>query len=453
MDPSSEKRSAIDTLIAPRDSARAGFPGNASRGGGEGMDRKRDPKRWTSKRIGMIVGAIALLALIIWGISNSTGGRKLNVDRDRLTMSEVRFEPFQEMVPGTGNVEPRTTVFLDAVEGGRIEEIFVLEGENVEQGQPILRLSNPTLQLQLLQTETQRIEQRNRLEDTRFQVDQANLRTQQDITNMDYNIRRLQREFDRYEALHGRKMISDAEFERVQDEYDYWQRRRDLTIRSYRQDSLRQRIQIDQMEAAVQRMDQNFQLINQRLDNLTLRAPVDGQLSQLNAELGELKNSGFRFGQIDVMDGFKIRAGIDEFHISRVQRGQRAITTPIAGQEYEMVVRRVYPEVVNSRFEIDLYFDEQVPPTIRRGQTIRFRIAMSDPADAVVISQGGFFQATGGNWIYVVSEDGTSAEKRAIRLGRKNLDVYEVVEGLEPGEQVVTSSYDTFHEADRLIFR
>lgn len=417
------------------------------------MDRKIEKKTWTPKRIGMVVGAVAFIALIAWGVSTTTGGRKLNVDLERLTISEVTFEPFQEMIPGTGNVEPRTTIYLDAADGGRIEEIFILEGEEVEEGQPILRLSNPTLQLSLLQTETQRIEQRNRLEDTRFQVDQANLRTQQDITNMDYNIRRLQREHDRNQALFERQLISEAEFERVRDEYDYWQRRRDLTIRSYRQDSLRQRIQIDQMEDAVQRMDANFAIINQRLDNLTLRAPVAGQLSQLNAELGEQKNPGFRFGQIDVLDGFKVNAGIDEFHISRVQRGQRAITNPIAGQEYEMVVRRVYPEVQNSRFEIDLDFVDQAPPTIRRGQTIRFRIEMSDPADAVVVPQGGFFQTTGGNWIYVVDESGDFAEKRAIRLGRKNLDVYEVTEGLQPGERVVTSSYDTFNEADRLVFR
>jgi HlyD family secretion protein len=451
------KRSSIDTLLAPRGSSTARGGDNSSerhsRGGGEGMDRRIEKKTWTPKRIAMIIAGVAFLALIAWGISSTSGGRKLNVDLERLTISDVTFIPFQEMIPGTGNVEPRTTVFLDAVEGGRIEEIFVLEGETVSKDQPILRLSNPTLQLQLLQTETQRIEQRNRLEDTRFQVDQANLRTQQDITNMDYNIRRLQREYERNEALHQRQLISDAEFERIKDEYDYWQRRRDLTIRSYRQDSLRQRIQIDQMEAAVQRMDQNFEIINERLENLTLKAPVDGQLSQLNAELGELKNAGFRFGQIDVLDGVKVRAGIDEFHITRVKRGQRAITNPIGGQEYEMVVRRVYPQVLNSRFEIDLDFVGEAPASIRRGQTVRFRLEMSDPADAVVVPQGGFFQTTGGNWIYVVDASGEYAEKRAIRLGRKNLDVYEVLEGLQPGERVVTSSYDTFNEADRLVFR
>ena len=200
-------------------------------------------------------------------------------------------------------------------------------------------------------------------------------------------------------------------------------------------------------------MDENFVFVDQRLENLTLRAPVSGRLSQLNAELGQLKTSGFRFGQIDVLDGVKVKAAIDEFHITRVKRGQRVITNNIGGQEYEMIVRRVYPEVIARRFEIDLDFVGLETPSIRRGQTVRFRLEMSDPSDAIVIPQGGFFQTTGGNWIYVVDESGEFAEKRAIRLGRKNPDVYEVLEGLEPGEMVVISSYDTFNEADRLVFK
>ncbi len=454
-EPATGQKSSIETLLSPRGSSTGGSSPSdgGSRGGGEGMDRKIQKKTWTPKRIGMIAAVVAFIALVGWGLSTTTGGRKLNVDLERLTISEVAFEPFQEMVPSSGNVEPRLTVFLDAVEGGKIEEIFVLEGEIVEAGTPILRLSNPTLQLNLLQTETQRIEQNNRLEDTRFRVDQANLSMRQQLTDMDYNIKRLKRDHDRNSALYERQLVSAAVFEATRDEYDYWTRRRDLTLRSYRADSLRQRIQIDQMEEAVSRMDENFVLINQRLDNLTLRAPRAGQLSQLNAELGELKNSGFRFGQIDILDGVKVRAGIDEFHISRVKRGQRVITNPIAGQEYEMVVRRVYPEVILSRFEVDLVFVGEEPPTIRRGQTVRFRLEMSDPADAVVVPLGGFFQTTGGNWIYVVDASGEFAEKRPIRLGRKNPDVYEVLEGLQPGESVVTSSYDTFNEADRLVFK
>ncbi len=441
--------------MAPRGATGAGSPpsGSQSRGGGEGMDRKLEQKSWIRKNMAMIAGGFVLIALLAWGWSGTTGGRKLNVELERLTLSEATFGPFQEMIPGTGNVEPRTTVFLDAVEGGRIEEIFVLEGELVERGQPILRLSNPQLQLSILDTETRRIEQNNRLEDTRFRVDQNNLNMQQQLTDMDYNIRRLRRENDRNTALFERQLISAAEFERTRDEYEYWVRRRDLTLRGYRADSIRQRIQIDQMEDAVRRMDENFVFVDQRLENLTLRAPFSGRLSQLNAELGELKTSGFRFGQIDILDGVKVKAAIDEFHITRVKSGQRVITNNIGGQEYEMIVRRVYPEVIASRFEIDLDFVGNEPPSIRRGQTVRFRLEMSDPSDAIVIPQGGFFQTTGGNWIYVVDESGEFAERRAIRLGRKNPDVYEVLEGLEPGETVVTSSYDTFNEADRLVFK
>ncbi len=446
------KRSSIDTLLSPRGSGPAGASSPKGMGGGEGMDRQIDKKTWTNARIGMVLAAVAFIVLVGWGLSTTTGGRKLNVDLERVSISEVTFGPFQENIPATGNVEPRTTVFLDAVEGGRIEEIFVLEGEIIEEGDPILRLSNATLQLSLLQTETQRIEQNNRLEDTRFRVEQQNLSMRQQITDMDYNIRRLRREEKRLKPLFDQKMVSSAEYERVDDELQYLIQRRDLTLRSYQQDSLRQRIQIDQMEDAVQRMEANFALINDRLANLTLRAPVSGQLSQLNAELGELKTSGFRFGQIDVLDGVKVRAEIDEFHISRVRRGQRAVTTSIAGQEYEMEIRRVYPEVSNSRFKVDLDFTGETPTSIRRGQTVRFRLEMSDPEDATVVPLGAFFQATGGNWIYVVDPSGDFASKRTIRLGRKNLDVYEVLEGLSAGERVVTSSYDTFGDADRLVF-
>ncbi len=450
----SSTQSSIGTLLAPRGEV-GSASGGESRGGGEGMDRQIEKKTWTPRRIGAIVLAVFIIWLAYWAIQSTASGRKLNVETDRITISEVSFSPFQESIPATGNVEPRTTIFLDAVEGGKIEEIFVLEGEEVSNGQPILRLSNNTLQLSLLNAETQRIEQNNRLEDTRFQVEQAALRTMQSITDMDYNIRRLRRELDRLEPLYLRDppLISAQEYERIKDEYDWYSRRRELTTRSWQQDSLRQRIQIDQMENAVGRMDENFTIMNERLANLTLRAPRAGQLSQLNAELGELKNSGFRFGQIDILDGVKVNAGIDEFHISRVRRGQRAVTTPIGGSEYEMIVRRVYPEVQNSRFEIDLDFVNETPPTIRRGQTVRFKLEMSDPIDANVVPLGGFFQATGGNWIYVVDPSGEFAEKRTIKLGRKNLKVYEVLEGLQPGERVVTSSYDTFGDADRLVFK
>jgi len=421
-------------------------------GGGEGMDRRIEKKFWTPNRILMVVGGVLFLAFIGWGLSKTVGGRKLNVERERVTISTVEFAPFQEMIPGTGNVLPRTTVFLDAESGGRIEDIFVLEGEVVEEGQPILRLVNANLQMQLFSSETSRIEQVNRLEQTRFQVEQNNLRLRQSLMNMGYNITRTKRDVDANEDLIQRQAISQQEYDRVKDEYDYWVRNRDLTIQAYRGDSLRQAIQIAQMSGAIERMEDSYQLVQERLLNLTLRAPVSGQLSQLNAELGEQKAAGFRFGQIDVLDGFKLEADIDEYHIRRVRTGQKAITLSSAGGEYELRVHRVYPEVLGGRFVIDLEFIEE-PDEIRRGQTIRFRLEMSEPAEATIIPLGGFYQTTGGNWIYVVHESGDFAEKRAIRLGRKNIEVYEVMEGLQAGERIVTSSYDTFNEADRLVFK
>jgi len=445
-------KSSIAPLLAPRGSGYQASDLKPGMGGGAGMDRKIEKKFWNTSRILMVIGGIAFFGLIAWGWSTTAGGRKLNVDLERLSITDVQFAPFQEMIPGTGNVLPSTTVFLDAESGGRIEEIFVIEGELVEEGQPILRLANASLQMQLFSSETSRIEQINRLEQTRFSVEQNNLRTRQDLTNMDYRITTLKRDVDRNEDLFVRKAISEQEYHRVKDEYDYWFRNRSLTIQAYQGDSLRQATQIDQMEAAIGRMEENYQLVQSRLTNLVVRAPVSGQLSQLNAELGEQKSAGFRFGQIDMLDGVKVEAGIDEFHIRRVNRGQRALSFAIAGQVYEMVVRRVYPEVTAGRFMIDLDFIE-TPEGIRRGQTIRFRLEMSEPAEATVIPLGGFYQTTGGNWIYVVDESGNFAEKRSIRIGRKNLEVYEVLEGLEPGERVVTSSYDTFNEADRLVFK
>lgn len=457
---STTKQSPIAQLLAQPPGSMGGAgagPGPrdpSGRGGGEGMDRQLEKVFWTRQRIIMITGFVAFVALVGYALSTTTGGRKLNVDRERLTISTVEFAPFQEMISATGNVFPRRSVFLDAEEGGKIDEIFVLEGEIVERGQPILRLSNANLQSQVFSSETSRIEQINRLEQTRFSVETQSLRTRQDLANMDYNITRLGRDVARNEELFKKQAISEREYWQTRDEYDYQVRRRALTRDQFRSDSLRQTFQIENMENAIARMEENYLLVQARLEKLTLRAPVDGILSQLNAELGELRSSGFRFGQVDMLDGVKVTAGVDEYHISRVKKGQRAITSNIPGssKDYEMIVRRVFPEVANGRFQVDLDFIDP-PENIRRGQTIRFRLEMSDPENKIVVPQGGFFQETGGNWIYVVDESGNFAVKQNIRLGRKNLQVYEVLEGLKEGDRVVTSSYGTYNTVDRLVFK
>ncbi len=419
---------------------------------GEGLDVRLKKKRWTKKRMIMAGAVVVFLAAIAYGFSTTTGGRKLNVDRDKITVATVVRAPFQENIAVTGNVLPQTTVYLDAVEGGRIEEIFVLEGSEVEKDQPLLRLSNNNLELSLINADAQRIEQINRLEDIRFRMKQRALDLRQQLANMNYQIQRLAQMHTRSKEMFEKQLISEQEYEQVKFEYDFWTNNKRLTLEGYRQDSLQMSTQLTQMEASVRRMETNYIVLQRIQDNLTLRAPVSGHLTALEAELGELRSSGFRFGQIDVLDGYKVRAGVDEFYIARVNRGQTATTQPIAGTEYDMTVHRVYPEVRDGRFEVDLEFNDAVPSGVRRGQTIRFLLEMSDPSEAVLLARGGFFQSTGGNWVYVVDPSGDFAVKRTIRIGRQNTQHYEVLEGLEPGDQVVTSSYDTFGDADRLVW-
>ena len=427
---------------------------NGSQQTGEGLDRKLEKKLWTKKRM-LLAGAVVLfLAAIGYGFSTTTGGRKLNVDRDKITVASVVRGPFQENIAVTGNILPRTIVFLDLPDGGRVEEIYVLEGQQVEEGEPLLKLSNNDLQIRMLNADGQRIEQRNRLEDMRFRMAQNALNLRQQLTQMNYNILRLERQHERYEQLRESGTISQQEYDQVRDELEYYQRNKDLTLQGYKQDSLQMVTQLRQMESSVDRMQENYEVLQQILENLVFRAPVSGHLTAFQAEIGEILNSGQRLGQIDAIDsGNKVRAGVDEFYIARVSRGQTATTTQaIGGQEHKLQITRVYPEVRDGRFEIDLEFGGGEPEGIRRGQTIRFLLEMSDPAEALLLPRGGFFQSTGGNWVYVLDPSGDIAVKRNIRIGRQNTQHYEVLEGLEPGDQVVTSSYDTFGDADRLVF-
>ncbi len=421
-------------------------------GAGEGVDRKIAKKKWPPRKIALVAAIFLFAGFIAYGYSTTTGGSRLNVEQDKLTVSLVTEGEFQEFINITGNVMPRNTVYLDAVEGGRVEEVFIREGAVVEKGEPILSLSNSDLQLRLLNNETMVAEQESNLQTMHFQIEQSRLNLRQQLIEMDYQVQALERQHTRNLDLHAKRLISDEDYEKTRDEYEYWLRRRELTQQSYRQDSLSQAARIDQMEASIMRMRRNFALLQQTLENLLVRAPVSGHLTMLDAEVGELRASGSRFGQIDVLDGgYKVRAGIDEYYISRVQKGQRGKTQPIAGEEYQMEVTRVYPEVRDGRFEVDLEFVGDVPESIRRGQTIRFNLELGDPGRAVLLPRGGFYQTTGGNWVYVLDPSGDFATRRTIRLGRQNPNFYEVQEGLVPGERVVTSSYETFGDADRLV--
>ena len=437
-------RSGGESPFAPRQGANG-------IGAGEGKDRRIKRSMFTPKRL--IVGAaiLVLVGLLGYGVwSVSAGGQRLTVDRSRLTVSTVHGGPFQELIAITGTVLPIQTVYLEATKGGRVEEVFARSGEMVARDEPILRLSNPDLQLQLMQNEAQLAEQVSRLQTMRFQIAQNRLNLRQQMAEMDYRIRTLQRQFDREEQLHEKGYIAERDFQETSDELQYWRERQELTQRSFRQDSLAQAGRVDQMTAAVQQMRIQFGALQQSLANLTVRAPISGQLTSLDAEVGEIRSAGARFGQIDVLDSLKVQAQIDEFYIARVQVGQTAMTEDIRGEQYAMQITRIYPEVTSGRFRVDLIFTDAVPPDLRRGQSVRLRLELSAPEEAVLLERGGFYQSTGGNWAYVLTGEGT-AVRQQIQLGRQNPEYFEVLSGLDRGDQVVTSSYGTFGDADVLV--
>ena len=438
---------------APRSPSILAQPAGRSVGAlsGAGMDRAVEAPVWTRARIALLLGAVVLVGLVAWGVAGRGAGQSLRVDRDRLTVATVERGAFQEYVAVTGTLLPARTVYLDAVVGGQVEERFVEEGAYVEAGQPIVRLANDNLTLQMLSSEAQLAQQLNEIRTTRLALDQNALDLAQQMTELDYNLTRLRREHDRAKKLHEGAALARQEYEAVRDEYDYMRSRRALTQQGHRQDSLVRAEQVRQMDGQVGRLRQNLGLVRQAMDNLVVRAPIAGQLSLLDAEIGESRPAGSRIGQVDADGAFQVRAAIDEFYITRVARGQTALAE-VGGRPARLVVRRVYPEVRDGRFEVAFAFDGEEPEGLRRGQSLRLRLALGDSERALLLPRGAFFQQTGGAWAYVLTSDG-EAVRRPIRLGRQNPQQFEVLGGLQPGDRVVVSSYDAFGDADRLALR
>jgi len=408
-----------------------------------GMDRKIERQWYQKRQVWWSAGGTLVIFLIVYLILTSDTQSRLNVSTERITISTVERGPFQVYIPLTGTVMPIRTVYLDAMEGGRVEAVIREAGSFVT-------LSNTSLLLDIMNREAQLFEQSNNLRNTRLAMQQNSLRLEGELLDLDRQIQSAKRTFEVSQQLYERNLASHDEFADARDQFEYLQRRRELTIETQRQDSLFRSLQIEMLEASVDRIQANLDVVRQNLENLYLRAPVTGQLTSLNAEVGESKVRGERLGQIDVLDGFKVRAGVDEYYIVRVERGLSG-EFDLAGQTYELVVSKVYPEVRDGRFEVDLEFVGAAPVDIRRGQTVHIRLELSDLAECVLLARGGFYQSTGGRWAYVLDEAGEFAIKRDIRLGQQNPRMFEVLEGLEPGDRVVTSSYDNFGDVDKLV--
>jgi HlyD family secretion protein len=391
------------------------------------------------------------VAIVIWA-ANGPGSREtFRVDRERVSIASVVRGEFEDFIPVRGRVTPLKSVFLDAIEGGRIEALLAEEGSFVTAGQPLLELSNTSLQLDVMSREAEVSEQLNNLRNTRLAVEQNRLKLKSDLIDIDYNLKRLNRLVDRRRELYERDLISLQSLEEVEDEFEYNKNRREVTIESQRQDELLRTAQIDQLEDSVKQLENNLVIARKNLENLTIRAPIDGLLSSLNAEIGESKARGERMGQVDIVDQFKITASVDEFYVTRVERGLAAVFT-LQDRDYELTTTKVYPEVVGGQFQLDLAFTTEPPADIRRGQTVQLRVQLGASGSALLLDRGGFFQETGGNWAFVLNGNGSHAERRDIRLGRRNPRFFEVLEGLDAGEQVIISDYTAYADMDRITF-
>ena len=415
-----------------------------------GMERKIEKKTWTTKRILTIGAVIAFLGLSIYAFWFMDVRSTLNVDREKITISEVREDTFQEFIQVTGAVQPIQTIYLDAIEGGVVQQVFLESGTMVQKGDTILTLTNSSLQLQVMQQTSGLYDQINNVRNSRLNLEQNTLQLQEQLANAKSQMEILKAQYERQQTLMQRDMISKEEFQTTKENYEYQTRRYELTYESHKKDSVQTITQMQQLNNSEQRMYQNLEAVQQILDNLAVTAPITGQLSTIELNQGQSISSGERIGQVDILDSYKVRVAIDEYHLSRIVQGLNGSFT-FDGQTHELEITKIYPVINNGQFEVDMEFVNNAPNNLRRGQTVRIRLELGESASALQIPRGGFYQTTGGNWVFVVNEQEGRAYRRDIQLGRQNPEYFEVQFGLEPGEKVITSSYDTFGDNEVLV--
>ena len=393
----------------------------------------------------------ALLGIFIIYLIARPNAKTLRVDKDTLTVSSAVRGEFNDYIRISGRVQPMTTIQLSPQEGGMVQAILIEEGSTVKAGDPILILSNDNLDLQILNAEAELAEKENILRNTQIQMEQQKLDVRQNVLEYGTQVERYQRAYEQQKALYEDKLIAKEDYLKAKEDYDLATKKYELIRERSRQDSLYRGTQVDRMEESLENMLVNMSMIRRRKDNLIVKAPIDGELGLLDVVLGQSIASGAKIGQINSVGTYKVEAQIDEHYIDRVVAGLEA-TFERQGETYSTVLRKVYPEVRDGKFKADFKFDGEQPDNIRSGQTYYLNLQLGQPEEAVIIPRGTFYQKTGGKWIYVVNKDGNKAVKREIRIGRQNPQYYEVLEGLEPGEKVITSGYDTYGDSDVLVF-
>ena len=413
------------------------------------MDRPIKQKKWSTKRLLTIAGILAIIALIGASYYFTSGNSKLNVNAERISIFEVKEGTFQEFIPINGSVLPISSIYLDASVGGRVEEKFVEDGAHLQKGDPIMRLSNTDMELNLIQQETQVLNLLTQAQIAQTSAQQVSINNKNQMADVEQAYKEAERIYKLNKKLLAEKAIGSQEYQQSLNEYNYQKERIELTKQILKQDEISTNQKLGQDRETYKRTQNALELMRQKVGDLILRAPVDGQLTSFDAEIGQNKNPGERLGQIDVLTGFKVRADIDEHYITRIFPDLKGQFT-IGNKQYDLQIKKVYTQVKDGRFQVDMEFIGERPKSIRRGQTLTIRLALSDETKGILLAKGGFYQQTAGNWIFKLDKDGKTAFRTDIQLGRQNPEYYEVTSGLKPGDKVVVSSYETYDKIQEL---
>jgi HlyD family secretion protein len=414
------------------------------------MDKKIAKKNWTLKRIATFGGIAIFVVFIAYQFLFADRRSRLKVEKDKITISTVSRGVFQEFIPQTGTVEPSRTVYLDAVEGGTIKRIVAESGAMLKQGDVILELSNLNREISVLDQESNLTQSINRGRETRLQITQNALRQQESLITIDNSLATLGPQYKRQKQLFEKKLISKQEFEKTEADYFSNLKRREINYKAYQLDSVDRFRQITQLDQSERKLLLSLENVGKILENLVVKAPIDGQLSRPQLDAGQNINIGQRLGQVDIVGSYKVRVEIDELYYPRISQGLNA-TTSYNNKDYKLQITYIYPTIQNGRFTVDMNFVGETPEGIRRGQSLRLRIELGQSSEELLLPVGGFYKDTGGNWVFVVDSDGNRAVRRNVKLGRKNSENFEVLEGLQPGDKVITSSYENFGNNEVLV--
>jgi len=413
------------------------------------MDKKIQKRKWTVKRIATYGGITLFASFIAYQLIFADRRASVKIDKDKITISTVQKGVFQEFIPQTGTIEPSRTIYLDAVEGGTIKRVVAESGAMLKEGDVILELSNLNRELSVLSQEAAFNESITRVRDTRLNITKNDLEQRQTLALIDNQLQILEPQYRRQKQLFEKKLIAKQDFEKTEADYKYNLERRRITYEVYKTDSVDRIRQVRELNFSEKKMTQSLDGVGKILDNLIIRAPMDGQLSRPQLDPGQNVTQGQRLGQVDIVGSYKVRVPIDELYLPRITTGLHATTT-FNNKDYSLEIMYIYPTIQNGRFDVDMVFMGDAPQGIRRGQSLRLRIELGQSSEELLLPVGGFYKDTGGNWVFVMDGD-NRAVKRNIKLGRKNTENFEILEGLKPGDRVVTSSYENFGDNEVLL--